>query len=207
MLVHAYLATLCVAAAVHAAPLDADALSQRYRGWHYAPDWVIPPVCLNPTNCKNTTPGAFGGTTDVVQVFQLPGESLWRAVYLQFDGVGYETYMATSTSLAGPYNLTSVELARGQPGVIFSPRPGRPPLDGQPKPVEGSFDYGGITFIGPLLDNYTVGAPARLRRTSNGRFWYACALWRCLCGDVRGRLPSSVLSCTPFPSHPILTLP
>jgi hypothetical protein len=150
--------------------LDADALSQRYRNWHYYPDWIIPPICLNPFTCKSNTSQT---TTDVVQVFQIPGDTpgLWRAVYLQFDGTGYETYMATSSDMVS-FNLSNPTLAPGQPGCIFSPRAGRPPLAGY-KPQNGEFDFGGITFIGPLLDNYTVGAPATLKKTSKGSMWYA----------------------------------
>ena len=161
---------LLLLAVAAASPLDPDALSQRYRNWHYYPDYIIPPICLNPFTCKTNTSQA---TTDVFQVWSTPeSPNVFRAVYLQYDGVGYETYMATSTDLLH-FDLASPTLAPGQPGVIFSPRAGRPPLDGQPKPLPGEFDFGGITFIGPLLENYTVGAPSVLRRTSKGVFWYA----------------------------------
>eukprot|EP00047_Mylnosiga_fluctuans_P013435 m.31653 g.31653 ORF g.31653 m.31653 type:complete len:396 (+) comp4898_c0_seq1:33-1220(+) len=156
-----------------AAALDPDALAQRYRGWTYYPTWVIPPSCLNAATCAqhcNQQTGE-GCTVDVMQVWRTHESSLWHAVYLQYDGVGYETYMATSSDLVH-YNLSSPTLAPGQPGVIFSPREGRPP-SWDPKPVPGDFDYGGITFVGPLLENYTVGHPAVLRRTSNGLYWYA----------------------------------
>ena len=138
--------------------------------WHYYPDWIIPPICLNPFTCpKNTS----GSTVDVFQVWSTPEDPhTFRATYLQFDGKGYETYMATSTDMVN-FDLTNPTLAAGQPGIIFSPRDGRPPLDGQPKPKQGEFDWGGITFIGPLLENYTVGAPSVLKRTSKGQFWFA----------------------------------
>ena len=152
-----------------AAALDADALSQRYRNWHYFPDWVIPPLCMNPFTCKSN---ATSRVTDVFQIVQLPEEpGLWRAFYLQFDGIGYETYSASSLDMVH-FDLADPTLIPGQPGCIASPRAGRPPL-ADAKPVKGDADWGGITFIGPLLQNYTVGAPAVLRRTSNGKLWYA----------------------------------
>ena len=49
---------------------------------------------------------------------------------------------------------------------------GRPP-SWDPKPAPGDFDYGGITFVGPLLANYTVGAVAVLARNAAGLFWCA----------------------------------
>jgi hypothetical protein len=70
------------------------------------------------------------------------------------------------------FDLADPTLIPGQPGCVASPRAGRPPL-ADAKPVKGDADWGGITFIGPLLQNYTVGAPAVLRRTSNGKLWYA----------------------------------
>ena len=153
-----------------AAALDPDALSARYRGWRYYPEWIIPPVCLNPFTCATNTSQT---TTDVFQLWQTPDNpGVWRGVYLQYDGRGYETYMATSTDMVN-FNLSNPTLVPGQPGAIFSPRAGRPPLDGQPKPADGDFDFGGQTFIGPLLENYTVGAPAVLRKTSKGVYWYA----------------------------------
>lgn len=164
---------LIAAAAAAGAPiqLDPDALSARYRNWTYYPDWIIPPICLNPFTCATNTSQS---TVDVVQVFQLPDEvsaGVWRAVYLQFDGTGYETYMATSTDMLH-FNLSEPTLVPGQPGCIFSPRDGRPPT-WDTKPVKGDFDFGGITFIGPVLDNYTVGARSVLKRNAAGLFYYA----------------------------------
>jgi len=165
----ALLARGAAAAPLAAAPLDADALSQRYRNWHYYPTWIIPPICLNPFTCATNTSQS---TTDVAQVFQLPDEpGIWRATYLQYDGTGYETYMATSRDMLH-FNLSEPTLMPGQPGCIFSPRAGRPP-SWDSKPQQGDFDYGGITFIGPVLQNYTVGAPAVLQRSSAGMLWFA----------------------------------
>ncbi len=141
------------------ASLDPDALSQRYRNWHYYPDWVIPPLCLNPFTCPTNTSERV---VDVFQLWQTPDSpGVWRGVYLQYDGTGYETYMATSSDMLH-FNLSNPTLAPGQPGALFSPRAGRPPLDGQPKPVKGEFDFGGITFIGPLLENCACRASAHL---------------------------------------------
>jgi hypothetical protein len=160
-----------------AATLDPDALSQRYRNWHYYPTWVIPPVCLNNATCKshcNTTTGS-GCTVDVFQLVQLPEEEtsgIFRAFYLQFDGVGYETYSASTTDMV-TFKLDNPTLAQGQPGVVFSPREGRPPLN-DPKPNQGDFDFGSQTFIGPLVMDYNVSAKRVLRRaTADGSFWYA----------------------------------
>ena len=157
--------------------LDPDALSQRYRGWHYYPDWVIPPTCLNAATCDahcNKTSGD-GCTVDVFQLVQLPDEvssGIFRAFYLQFDGVGYETYSASTTDLVR-FNLSDPTLATGQPGIVFSPRVGRPPL-GVPKPPVGAFDYGSQTFIGPLLVDYNVSSTRVLKRATHAaNFWYA----------------------------------
>jgi hypothetical protein len=87
------------------------------------------------------------------------------------DGVGYETYSASTLDMVH-FDLADPTLIPGQPGCVASPRAGRPPL-ADAKPVKGDSDWGGITFIGPLLQNYTVGAPAVLRRTSSGSLWYA----------------------------------
>jgi hypothetical protein len=163
------LAALCATVRASAAPLDADALSQRYRNWHYYPDWIIPPLCMNPFTCLAN---ATSNVTDVFQLVQLAEEpGLWRAFYLQFDGIGYETYSASSLDMVH-FNLADPTLIPGQPGCVASPRVGRPAV-ADVKPVKGDADWGGVTFIGPLLTNYTVGAPAVLRRTTNGKLWYA----------------------------------
>jgi hypothetical protein len=156
------------------AALDPDALSARYRNWTYYPTWVIPPTCLNAATCAshcNTTSGA-GCTVDVMQLVSVPGDppSRFRAFYLQFDGVGYETYSASTTDMV-TFNLSDPTLLPGQPGAVFSPRAGRP---GEPKPPPGAFDWGGQTFIGPLVEDYNVSATRVLRRaTAAGSFWYA----------------------------------
>jgi hypothetical protein len=111
----------------------------------------------------------------VFQLVQLPeeeGANIFRAFYLQFDGVGYETYSASTTDMVN-FKLNDPTLAPGQPGVVFSPREGRPPLN-DVKPVNGDFDYGSQTFIGPLVLDYNVSAKRVLRRaTPDTSFWYA----------------------------------
>ena len=149
--------------------LDPDALSQRYRNWTYYPDYIIPPLCLNPVTCPSHCNATFpynNCQTDVFQIVQLPDEveqNIFRAFYLQYDGYGYETYSAISTDLVH-FNVTN-------PGVVFSPRANRP---GYPKPNPGEFDYASQTFVGPLLMDYNVSQTRVLRRaTKNNTFWYA----------------------------------
>ena len=171
-------ALLCAAAA-----LDPDALSQRYRNWSYYPDWVIEPLCMNP-GCNQTSqcntaqkrPGSpFAGCfSDCFSLVQLPREAaagVFRAFYLQWDGVGYETYSARTTDMVH-FDTSDPTLAPGQPGVVFSPRAGRPPL-GDAKPAEGDFDFGGAAFIGPLVADYNVTATRVLQRAANESLWYA----------------------------------
>lgn len=152
-----------------AAGLNPDSLSQRYRNWTYYPTWVVPPTCLNPSTCPhycNASTG-IGCKTDVFQLIQLEDEiatGKYRGVYLQFDGVGYETYMASTTDMVH-FNLND-------PGVIFSPRAGRPPLSWNATP--GMFDYGGATFVGPVLEDYRVSAGRVLKASpSDGKYYYA----------------------------------
>lgn len=157
--------------AVFGEPLDPDHLSQRYRNWSYYPTWVVPPACLNPATCAahcNITGGSNSGcTTDVFQLIQLESEvaaGIFRGIYLQFDGVGYETYMAITTDMVH-FDLAS-------PGVIFSPRTGRPPFSWNATP--GEFDYGGTTFIGPVLQSYAVSGPRVLQASPrDGKYYYA----------------------------------
>lgn len=121
---------------VLATALDPDALSQRYRNWTYSSTWAIPPTCLNPSTCsKYCNPTGSGCVTDVFQVFKTDATSNeWLGVYTQFDGVGYESYGAFTTDLVN-FNLSS-------PGIIFSPRAGRPPNTDGPGRQPGDFDYG-----------------------------------------------------------------
>lgn len=71
------------------------------------------------------------------------------------------------------FALDDPTLAPGQPGIVFSPREGRPPLN-DPKPAEGDWDWGSQTFIGPLVLDYNVSATRVLRRaTKDAVLWYA----------------------------------
>ena len=96
-------------------PLPADEWAKLYRNWTYFPSWAIPPSCLDPTTCPNVR----SNFTDIAQAWRVPGDNSWRMTYTFFDGVGYQTAMATSSDL----------LHWDQsPGTIYSPRERRPPL-------------------------------------------------------------------------------
>jgi hypothetical protein len=125
---------------------QADAWSEKYRNWTYFPTYVMPPI----------GPKSF---TDCAQVWQVPGEAGFRMSFLVFDGIGYETHLATSDDL----------VTWKQKGVIFSPREQSPPLDWNATP--GEFDYGGAAFIGPLLVDYNISSP-RVLAKQNGKFWF-----------------------------------
>lgn len=130
-------------------PEVADHWSHRYRNWSYYPDYVMPP--LGPNNF-----------TDCAQVWQLPGDEpdQFRMTFLVYDGIGYQTHMALSTDL----------LSWNHTGVIYSPRANAPPLSWNATP--GQFDYGGATFIGPLLADYNISSGRTLRK-SNGKYWFS----------------------------------
>eukprot|EP01049_Picozoa_sp_SAG25_P000547 SAG25_NODE_19_length_23408_cov_10.997040_31_plen_343_part_01 len=127
-----------------------------YRNWTYHPEWVIPPSCLDPATC----PRVSRNFTDIAQAWRVPGEQTWRMTYTFFDGVGYQTAMATSRDL-----VTWDQ----SPGVVYSPRDGRRPLSWNATP--GDFDYGGAAFMGPLLSNYSVFAARELLKVG-GRYYF-----------------------------------
>lgn len=89
----------------------------------------------------------------------------------QWDGLGYETYSASTTDMVH-FDTSAPTLAPGQPGVVFSPRAGRPPIN-DAKPVASDFDFGGAAFIGPLVEDYNVTATRVLQRAANDSLWYA----------------------------------
>lgn len=141
-------------------PADAWA-DQYYRNWTYYPDWVIPPSCLDPDTCPGGNMMKSGPFTDIAQVWRVPGDKNWSMTYTFLDRVGYQTALATSSDL----------LHWDQsPGVLYSPREGRPPLEWVAQP--GDFDYGGSAFVGPLLLDYNISAPRELMR-HNGSYWFA----------------------------------
>lgn len=149
-------------------PLPADAWAQAYRNWTYYPDWIIPPSCVDPATCRppyvNVTKP---GLADIFQVWSLgdpfaspPPSPRYVGVYTFFDGVGYQTAVATSD------DMVHFSQPVGDAGIIFSPRRTW-------NATPGEFDYGGAAFVGPLLTDYNVTAPRVLARAPDGRFWYA----------------------------------
>jgi predicted GH43/DUF377 family glycosyl hydrolase len=71
--------------------IDGDTVKQWsafFRGWHYYPDYVIPP---NPDESLKFK------MTDCPLVWKLGDE--WQMWYTGFDGTGYQTALATSTDL------------------------------------------------------------------------------------------------------------
>ncbi|HOX40247.1 MAG TPA: hypothetical protein PL033_19865 [Candidatus Brocadiia bacterium] len=121
-----------------------SAWSHKFRGWHYYPDYVIPP---------SPDDGAKLQSTDCPTVFQVPGKDGYYMWYTGFDGNGYQTFLAQSDDL-----------------VAWKPR-GLVMSFGE----KGSFDRGGVTFGGPLLESYDLDAP-RLLKKHNGRYrvLYGC---------------------------------
>ena len=98
--------------------------------------------------------------TDCAVTFQraeAPG--VHYMTFITYDGVGYQTAMATSRDLLHWETL----------GFVYSPREGVPPASWNATP--GDFDYGGAAMIGPLLQNYSLTAPRVLKR-SGGAYWY-----------------------------------
>ena len=72
----------------------------------------------------------------MVRLVSVPGAppARCRAYSLRLDGVGYETYSASTTDMV-TFTLSDPTLLPGQPGAVFSPRAGRP---GEPKPPPGA---------------------------------------------------------------------
>jgi hypothetical protein len=122
---------------------QADSWSNRFRNWSYYPTYV-------------NKPSKF---TDCAQVWQAESDTdLYRMSFLVYDGIGYETHLATSTDLVN----------WSQQGVIYSPREKSPPLSWNATP--GEFDYGGAAFIGPLVQDYNISGNRRLLQM-NGKYW------------------------------------
>ena len=120
--------------------------SAGYRGWHYytggAPDlggFVVPPVPLMP-NGSMVLAGAK--LTDCAIAWEAEDRT-YRLFYTIFDGTGYRTALARSADLLA-WDFS--------PGLVCD-RGAAP----------GDFDYGGVTFGGPLWENASVTAPRRLR--------------------------------------------
>lgn len=137
---------------------QADRWSAKYRNWTYYPDWAVPPVCLDNATCYPSKVPKKDYFSDIAQVWRVPGSNTWSMSFTFYDGVGYQTAIATSTDL----------LKWDIGGVIFSPRQDRPPLDWNATP--GDFDYGGSAFVGVLVSDYNVTAPRELKKL-NGKYW------------------------------------
>jgi predicted GH43/DUF377 family glycosyl hydrolase len=65
-----------------------DRWSAPYRGWHYYPDWIIPP---------SPADGLGFSMVDCPTVWRLGGH--WQMWYTGFDGRGYQTALAVSDDL------------------------------------------------------------------------------------------------------------
>ena len=148
-------------------PIPADEWALSYRNWSYFSDWIIPPSCVDPATC-GAPPyvNRSTGFTDIFQVYSLsdpfaspPPSPRFRAAYTFYDGIGYQTALATSDDGVRFTQPLAPE------GILYSPRATWPSR-------EGDFDYGGAAFVGPLLTDYNVTAPRVLARV-NGFSWYA----------------------------------
>eukprot|EP00823_Brevimastigomonas_motovehiculus_P002692 TRINITY_DN1620_c0_g1_i1.p1 TRINITY_DN1620_c0_g1~~TRINITY_DN1620_c0_g1_i1.p1 ORF type:complete len:372 (-),score=41.30 TRINITY_DN1620_c0_g1_i1:142-1257(-) len=117
--------------------------SKKYRGWSYYPDFVVPP---NPKG-----PGLDNAQlTDCAIVWQSRQDSYYHLFYTFFNKVGYQTAAAISSDLIH-WDFS--------PGLVF-------PYN----EIEGSFDYGGVTFGGLLFENNSIEAP-RYPLRFNNRYW------------------------------------
>lgn len=120
--------------------------SAPYRGWHYYPDWIIPP--------KPSIPGHEQfHNTDVPTVYQIPGDPKWYMSFIAFDGKGYNSFVSESTDLI---HWTNPRLAMG-----YGP--------------EGEFDYGGRVIGAFLYESYDARAP-RVLKKRDAKYWtlYGC---------------------------------
>jgi predicted GH43/DUF377 family glycosyl hydrolase len=115
--------------------------SQKFLGWHYWPDHVIP-----------ARPGIPGfpkvHMTDVPTVFQRPGDPKWWMSFIGFDGQGYQSFVAESDDL--------VHWKRPRLAMGYGP--------------EGQFDHGGVVLGAYLYESYALDAP-RLLKKHRGKFW------------------------------------
>ena len=115
--------------------------SQKFLGWHYYPEHVIP-----------AKPGIPGfpkiHKTDVPTVFQRPGDPKWYLSFIGFDGQGYQSFVAESDDLV---RWTKPRLAMG-----YGPK--------------GQFDHGGVVLGAYLYESYELDAP-RLLKKHQGKFW------------------------------------
>lgn len=133
-------------------PVTPSKYSVRYRNWTYhrtATGFVVPP----------SPEGVEGAVlTDCAVVWEAgPGDPLtatagrFRMFYTYFNNVGYQTALATSPDLLR-WNTSA--------GRIFSY-----------SNTTDAFDYGGVTFGGPLYADEAVSSPRRLKRHVDGRYY------------------------------------
>jgi hypothetical protein len=157
-------AALCAPRAA-AQPIPADEWAARYRNWSYAPDWVLPPSCVDPATCAPPYVNISGAFTDIVQVYANPlgAAPALIATYTFYDGVGYQTARAFSED--GVHFTQPL----APDGIVFSPRSGAWPS------APTDFDYGSTAFVGPLLTDYNVTAPRALAKVRGAdgseRYW------------------------------------
>jgi predicted GH43/DUF377 family glycosyl hydrolase len=125
-------------------PIDAatvEAWSQKFLGWDYYPDHVIPAAPNIPGFDKVRM-------TDCPTVFQIPGDPRWHMTFIGFDGSGYQSFLATSDDLV---HWTVKGLALG-----YGPK--------------GRFDHGGAVLGAFLYQSYDLNAP-RVLKKHQGKFW------------------------------------
>jgi len=81
--------------------------SAKFRGWHYWPDYVVPPSPDDGLNFR---------MVDCPLVFQRPGDPKWYMFYTGFDGRGYQTALAESDDLVH-WKPRGLVMSFGKPGA------------------------------------------------------------------------------------------
>lgn len=121
--------------------------SQKFLGWHYWPDHVVP--------AEPKIPGFEEfRNTDVPCVYQLPGQpEKWFMTFIAFNGRGYHSFVVESADLV---HWTKPRLAMG-----FGPT--------------NEFDHGGRAVGAFLYDAYDLNVP-RVLKQRDGKYWtlYGC---------------------------------
>ena len=122
--------------------------SQKFLGWHYYPDYVIP--------AKPQIEGFKGiQSTDGPAAYQRPGDDTWYMTFIGFEGKGYQSFVATSGDLV---HWKRLRLAMG-----YGP--------------DGQFDHGGVCLGAFLYASYDVKAP-RLLKKHQGKYWSLYGAYR-----------------------------
>lgn len=122
-------------------PATVKQWSQKFRGWHYWPDHVIP---------ANPKIDGFANIlgTDVPTVYQLPGDKKWYMSFVGFNGQGYQSFLAESDDLLH-WKPRGLALGFGK---------------------KGEFDYGGRVIGAFLYESYDLQAPRVLKKWQ-GKYW------------------------------------